>query len=380
MSRTVSLTTRGAIYAEQTDEVFVFLFTVTHPSLMAPVYYSSTTRLSIDPLVYGVVSRGNTYNFFPISLVLPDDSDATPPTIKLILDNVMRQAIPLLRSITTPPSVTIEMVLASDPDTVEASWPNFDMVDITYDANSVTIDLAINALSTEPFPAGAFPTSRLPDFLVDFSAFVGLPWKDKGRGADGLDCWGLFLAVFNAAGIELPSYADDYSTAMDRAERASILSGEIGDWSEVEENREAELDGALLLIAGGYHVGVIVRRGLMLHMPREMDKRDRAAWPIRAGAERHLSSQGTVMNAIGPISGELIAPGVGITVVAALHPFKIEHERFEAEAGLTVADLVEIARTRATTKIRCRMRIALGRDVIEQTFGVACGLSRARSC
>lgn len=164
MSRTVSLTTRGAIYAEQTDEVFVFLFTVTHPSLMAPVYYSSdpTTRLSVDPLAYGIVSRGNTYDFFPISLVLPDDSDATPPTIKLVLDNVMRQAIPLLRSITTPPSVTIEMVLASDPDTVEASWPNFDMVDITYDANSVTIDLAINGLSTEPFPTGVFAPSGFP--------------------------------------------------------------------------------------------------------------------------------------------------------------------------------------------------------------------------
>lgn len=70
------------------------------------------------------------------------------------------------------------------------------------------------------------------------------------------------------------------------------------------------------------------------------------------------------MNAIGPISGELIAPGVGITIVAALHPFKIEHERFEADAGLTIADLVEIARTRATTKIRCKMRVALGHDVI----------------
>lgn len=103
---------------------------------------------------------------------------------------------------------------------------------------------------------------------MEFSAFVGLPWQDKGRGPDGYDCWGLFLAVFRAAGIELPSYADDYSTAMDRAERASILSGEIGDWTEVGKGAERELDGALLLIAGGYHVGVIVRRGLMLHMPR----------------------------------------------------------------------------------------------------------------
>lgn len=158
MSRSFSLTVRGSLYAEQTGEIYIFLLTVTHPSLVDPLLYSTdpTSRISVDPLVYGTVSRGDTYEFAPISLVLPDDSDATPPAIKLVLDNVLREAIPLLRSVSTPPSVTVEMVLATAPDTVESTWPNFDLVDANYDAGQISIDLAINALATEPYPSGAF--------------------------------------------------------------------------------------------------------------------------------------------------------------------------------------------------------------------------------
>ena len=67
---------------------------------------------------------------------------------------------------------------------------------------------------------------------MDFSAFVGLPWKDRGRGEGGYDCWGLFIAAFAAGtGIALPSHSDEYSTAADRAETAQVYAGEIGDWT-----------------------------------------------------------------------------------------------------------------------------------------------------
>jgi hypothetical protein len=161
MSRTISLTARAAYNAEQTGEIDIFLITVTHETIVTPQRYSSdpTTRLSVDPLVYGTVSRGNTFEFLPISLVMPDDSAQTPPAIKLVLDNVLRQAIPLLRSISTPPSVTIEMVLKSAPDVVEVSWADFDLVNTDYTAESVSVDLTINALATEPYPSGTFTPS-----------------------------------------------------------------------------------------------------------------------------------------------------------------------------------------------------------------------------
>lgn len=161
MSRTISLDARKSVYAEETGEIWVFLVTINHEDLAEPMLFSSdpTERLSDDPLQYGTVSRGNAYAYLPMTVTLPDDSDGTAPTIKLGLDNTLRDTVPLLRSVTTPPSVTVEMVLASAPDTVEADFPAFDLVDATYDSGQVTADLTIDALSTEPYPADTFTPS-----------------------------------------------------------------------------------------------------------------------------------------------------------------------------------------------------------------------------
>lgn len=103
---------------------------------------------------------------------------------------------------------------------------------------------------------------------MDFSDFVGLPWQDRGRGP-GYDCWGLFRAAFEAGtAIDLPAHSDDYLSAADRTETRRLLAGDLGDWREVSIGREREFDGVVLAIAGGVHVGLVVRRGLMLHMPR----------------------------------------------------------------------------------------------------------------
>jgi hypothetical protein len=84
---------------------------------------------------------------------LPDEQDRTAPAYKLIIANVTLDLIPLARSVSTPPSVMIEAVLASALDTVEMSWPALNMTNLTYDASALTFDLTMDALVTEPFPA-----------------------------------------------------------------------------------------------------------------------------------------------------------------------------------------------------------------------------------
>lgn len=156
--RNMSLAFRAAANAEETREILVFLVTITHESLDLPKRYSSdpTARLSTDPLKYGTVSRGDTFEYLPMTLQLPDDSSDSAPTMKLVLDNVTREAIPLIRSISTPAQVSVELVLASAPDDVEATWPDFDVVNASYDATTVSLELAINALVNEPYPSGTF--------------------------------------------------------------------------------------------------------------------------------------------------------------------------------------------------------------------------------
>jgi len=103
---------------------------------------------------------------------------------------------------------------------------------------------------------------------MDYSQFVGLPWRDRGRGPDAYDCWGLFRLAFGAAtGIDLPSHDEHYRSAADRNETALVVAGGRGDWDEVPHAAMRELDGAVFVMTGRFHIGLVVRRGLVLHMP-----------------------------------------------------------------------------------------------------------------
>jgi Domain of unknown function (DUF1833) len=162
--RVLSLNFRKALFGQESGEVPIFLLTITHPDLPEPIYLTTdaTERLGTDPLVYGAVSRGVTYLYAGVEIMLPDEQDKSPPTSKLIVANVGRDLIPLARSVNSPPSVRIETVLASSLDVVEIEWPKFDMSNLTYDANQLTFDLTVDSLATEPFPSGTFSPAYFP--------------------------------------------------------------------------------------------------------------------------------------------------------------------------------------------------------------------------
>jgi Domain of unknown function (DUF1833) len=162
--RVLSLNFRKALFSQESGEVVIFLLTITHPSLATPILLSTdpTARITTDPLVYGTVSRGNTFLYAGIDVSLPDELDRTAPASKLIVSNVTRDIIPLARSVQTPPSILFESVLLSAPDTVELSFPALNMTNLVCDASQLTFDLTMDALATEPFPAGSFDPASFP--------------------------------------------------------------------------------------------------------------------------------------------------------------------------------------------------------------------------
>jgi hypothetical protein len=164
MARSVSLNFRTAAFGQESGEVAIALLTITHPSLPSPILLSTdaTTRFSTDPLLYGTMSRSQQFLFVFAEVTMPDEQDKQPPAAKLVISNIDRSIIPLARSVSSPPSVKIEIVLASAPDTVEIAIPAMDMVNLQYDANQLTFDLAIDALAFEPFPSGSFDPASFP--------------------------------------------------------------------------------------------------------------------------------------------------------------------------------------------------------------------------
>jgi len=107
--------------------------------------------------------------------------------------------------------------------------------------------------------------TQVPEWTADY---IGLPFREKGRDRDGLDCWGLVrLVLAEQFGVLLPSYADDYACTLEVSENARLISGRKGDWSEVPAGEERAGDVLLLRMAGHEcHVGIVVAPGIMLHI------------------------------------------------------------------------------------------------------------------
>src|SRR5512134_883732 len=125
MPRTLSAAAKAAIHAAQTAQVFLMLLTISHPSIVA-------LRLVND--MQDITSRGNLYQRFPFALTLPDESDDRLATVQLSVDNVDRQIVQAVRTIQSPATATLEVILASAPDVVEAGPFDFTLRSVEYDA------------------------------------------------------------------------------------------------------------------------------------------------------------------------------------------------------------------------------------------------------
>lgn len=164
MSRTISLTFRGAIFGQETGEVPIALVTIEHADFPTPLRLCSAPidRLSTTPLKYGLTSRGDEYLFCPMSIALPDDADERAPSAQLVIENVSRELVETIRSVSTPGTATLEMVLASSPDVVEIPYEDFEIRNAQYNADVITIEMSIAGLDEEPYPAGMFGPAGFP--------------------------------------------------------------------------------------------------------------------------------------------------------------------------------------------------------------------------
>lgn len=154
MSRNITPQTRAAIYAPETDEVFIILLTLHHAGMEAPLRVCSGGQ--------EVTSRGEAFVAYPFALTLPEDEDGRAPRARLSIDNVDRQIVAAVRGLTSSPQVLIEIIRAAAPDVVEATFEDFRFTNITYDSRAVTGDLTVEDFTAEPYPAASFSPSLFP--------------------------------------------------------------------------------------------------------------------------------------------------------------------------------------------------------------------------
>lgn len=154
MSRTLSSAARHGVFAQETGEVYLVILEIDHTDLSVPIRVVNNTE--------DVVSNGDTYLAFPFNVALPPDTDQGVVSVTLTIDNVDRQIVDALRDVTSPPIVSISVLLASSPNTIEAGPYNMTVGDADYDALSVNFQLTFEDILNEPFPALRFNPPQYP--------------------------------------------------------------------------------------------------------------------------------------------------------------------------------------------------------------------------
>lgn len=165
MSRSTSALFRQAAYGPQTGEVVTMLLTVTHADLAAPIRVSADNAdtFAVDGVtVRGTISNGENYIYLPMQIVCPDDSEESISEARIQLDNIDRSILASIRSISSAPAVTIQIVLASQPDTVEATYENFALADVQADPLTISGRLTLGSFLGEPYPGGSMNPSNFP--------------------------------------------------------------------------------------------------------------------------------------------------------------------------------------------------------------------------
>lgn len=166
MSRlnTLSPAAIKAFFSPDSGEQIITLLTFVSGATTLRIADGYTQRISEtdDEVLYGVMSRGESFTFLPFSLSLPGEDADQAPACQITMHDVTRQILPVVRGLTSPPSVTLELVLASSPDTVEVAFPGFQMNGISYDETTITASLNVDMFALEPFPAHSFVPSSFP--------------------------------------------------------------------------------------------------------------------------------------------------------------------------------------------------------------------------
>lgn len=155
MARSLSSPAARAIFAQQTGEAFIILLTLTHPEFL-PIRVCNDGQ--------DVVSDGQTYQQFPFEIVMPEETEEAPPVVQLSICNVDRSIVNAVRSVSGEPiTVTMSIVLASSPDVIEAGPITFVMLDVEYDAGTVTGTLAFEGdVLNQAYPSETFNPSDYP--------------------------------------------------------------------------------------------------------------------------------------------------------------------------------------------------------------------------
>lgn len=153
--RSLSAPALRSMLSQETGLVYLTLLTIDHTDLNSPIRLVNNDQEDIT-------SNGDTYTAFPFEVDMPQEREDSPPRVQLRVSNVDRQIVEAVRTISSQPTVELQIVTSNDWDVVEVGPLQFNLKDVSYDALVVEGELTFEPVLDEPYPARRWTPQNAP--------------------------------------------------------------------------------------------------------------------------------------------------------------------------------------------------------------------------
>ncbi len=155
MPRPLTAASLAAMMAQSAAEAPVALMTIDHEDITGGTIRVTNNK---NPLVH----NGKTYLHFPFDLQLAQQDGQSPPQAKLALSNVDRKLVETIRSIQSPPAMTIGVVLASAPDDWVLRPEPFILQNVDVALTQITGTIGYENVLNEAYPSALMSPGNTP--------------------------------------------------------------------------------------------------------------------------------------------------------------------------------------------------------------------------
>lgn len=146
-----------AMYSQHTDQV---------PIILAMVDSGDNPGNPPFPLRFAsngeeIVSNGETFNAGVFGFIPSDEDASQEKRLRIVIPGPPTAFIVQMRLAIQPPTLVIQLILASDPDTIQRQW-SANLRRVTADATAFIAELDFDRFTAVPFPADRYSVGKFP--------------------------------------------------------------------------------------------------------------------------------------------------------------------------------------------------------------------------
>lgn len=149
---------RQAVMQQHGDTPFLTLLVLSSPDLASDIHLVNNRE--------EVTSNGTAYQPYAFTVALPSDEEGKVTSVQLVIDNVDRAIVEAARTTNAPVTVSISVVLADNPDTVEVGPYDFILRSVSYTQETVSGQLVYQERLEREFPQHRMTARLVPGLFA----------------------------------------------------------------------------------------------------------------------------------------------------------------------------------------------------------------------